>query len=487
MEKDLKLHLSCEKHPGYECNTFCHNCKALLCLECAFDHTTLYAEHKTSSMQELTISTIKKLESVSQKTGSIDAVQQEIKEIDLNLSSKMDHAKETAKKIKSKILAAIDGFIDTQLGQIVDISKESATVKDELNVKAAMNISASENVLKTKKLYVEKKYDELVYLFLAVSAQKEDAQEEVKGIEIMKQNVNSLQILTYDSIGNNIEIGLNSLFNSIQFVVKGCTICKSKDQNLKFCSICQRMLCSNCLKKQCKNCNKMLCKECIRNCKKCGQELKCKNCLNMTCLKCNDKIECEKCDLGCQKCTKCIKCLEKCSKCNLEICKTCHPEKCSLKYQWANGSDIINRSEISNKTITTSQPLPKNGFKVDLEITNCENCGWSIGIMSKYCDGKETIPGWINKPNCENYGIAPCNCHHVKNVNGTGQTPYGNPVVNGNISLILDKNRNFIIEINGVSQGTIKDNVPLLDFYLAAGCSSSLTTGQIKIISVIPY
>ncbi len=140
--------------------------------------------------------------------------------------------------------------------------------------------------------------------------------------------------------------------------------------------------------------------------------------------------------------------------------------------------------------------MPKT-FKATLRVKNFkqkkgerDRC-WSIGITENKLDGtdefgkgdrKNYVIGWASKLPWKEYGWAPCNCRAI-GINGKTKNSkkYGETVTNGDIELVLDKDRNLIGKIDGESQGIIT-KIPEGEYYLAFGADKG--KGEINIVPV---
>jgi len=486
MEEEKKqLNNQCIKHPDNEYTFYCLTCQQMLCIDCGLDHDQ-FPDHKTLTMPEITKMLIKDQESISQKLGSADAANQQLKEIQSNLESKIAKSVQTAKQIHEKINKAVDLYIKTQLSVATEMAAECNSLKEQTNAKIKAINEASENISMTKKLLANHKYDELVKLFANFSKQNKNQNPPENGIEMLSQKIGTFHVENFEAIAANLDNALEKFCGSIKFVYKGCGICKENIKLENKCIQCKMIICNSCIDSRCEKCNLPLCKKCVKNCVKCNKKLACQNCIIEKCVKCDKFIECRKCDLGCEKCKKCVHCLEKCLKCNRKICKKCHSEKCEGKYMWVNGSDTIERKLLNSKMISTDKILPNNGFEVELNVENCDNSCYVIGITEKSYDGKSnngaTYPGWKQGLTWKEYGWAACSCS-CKSDNGNSGGGFGKQVINGIIKLILDNSRNLSIKIDGVSQGILFSDIPKVDFYLTIGNGGG-NNGKIKILSV---
>eukprot|EP01022_Parablepharisma_sp_SALTPOND_P021366 TRINITY_DN4171_c0_g1_i1.p1 TRINITY_DN4171_c0_g1~~TRINITY_DN4171_c0_g1_i1.p1 ORF type:complete len:535 (+),score=30.95 TRINITY_DN4171_c0_g1_i1:123-1607(+) len=490
MEK--KYSPTCEKHSGSENTTLCRTCDCLLCFECTMDHYTAYPDHMTISLTDFAISTIKFLEKDKAKYGSCDALQQEFSAINASLSNKISAAKVCASKFHACVEAALDGYIKSQLALASQLTAHAEKLNDKITTISRHADSIVKNIALVKKLCSERKLSELINLHETVSKpQAEPVSLEAEN-EAFAKEVAQIQVESFEKFQEELSAQISATFAKFAFVHQGCSMCKKpipKGIEVKNCAVHGLIICSEC-EAVCETCHKCVCKGCLqKGCdKKCDSSTRCKNCM-VRCSKCKMVVNCEKCELICQKCNICKKCSIICGKCEQKVCEQCH-KNCPGKYTWYNKSDTFIKNKGKTMFISTNTKLPK-AFKAVIQVTNCEECDWSIGITGKKFSGvddqynklrNDTVVGNVPRLERKEYGWAACKCSTTA-LNGETYNKYGKPVPNGNMTLILDKTRNLSGEIDDVAQGIIATNIPDGDYYLSFGGNSG-ASGQVKIISI---
>lgn len=210
----------------------------------------------------------------------------------------------------------------------------------------------------------------------------------------------------------------------------------------------------------CDLCKQQVCSQCIFPCIEC-KKLICKTCDPKYCIKCQKHL-CKICSKECYNCKK-IKCL----KCNC----------CMLKYHWMDGSfchtvkqdAVMSTKEalpqcckITLKLLTDNLPT-HSSVGITSKQYNCANRTYEIGASSESVEC-----GW-HWSSCggSSFGI---NGPHNNGSFGTG-----NFVIKAGdiVEIILSKERNFEVKVNGVCKGIACTNLGTTHYYLAIGTSTS--------------
>ncbi len=485
---------SCKKHPSNEIASFCRKCNRFMCLECILDHDVSFADHKSTTMPELAVAAIKALDKETSQRGSFDAFQQEFISLDSKLSEKIRATKECAEQIQTVVIRALNEYIAAQLSAAEAAGREFDRVKERVACTAQRLEQIPKDAIMIKQLYTQKDFPGLLALHDRIM---ETARPVPVSLEEEKtsfaQKLGWMQVLDFGNVKAKIQAEVASALAKFQILCECCSACKKEEKGMvmkKACAMHKINICPEC-EAACGKCKVCVCKKCLVSvaCAKCGvnEDTMCDRCIQR-CEKCEKLIKCVSCDAVCKKCSNvCCGCAKTCKICMRKMCEKCHVN--CKRYVWYDESEVCDRSKRDSVLISTKLPLP-NAFRAELEVKNCTGSCWSIGIAGKQFDGFNGMPngtrsncllGWVQGLAWQEYGWAACSCS-VKNTNGTTINSYANQIVTGKLALTLDKERNLIGEIDGLSQGVMYTGVPKGEYYLTF--SSTRSNGEIKILSV---
>eukprot|EP01022_Parablepharisma_sp_SALTPOND_P017172 TRINITY_DN2690_c0_g1_i1.p1 TRINITY_DN2690_c0_g1~~TRINITY_DN2690_c0_g1_i1.p1 ORF type:complete len:769 (-),score=70.14 TRINITY_DN2690_c0_g1_i1:1633-3939(-) len=452
----------CEKHPSSEVTHYCYICDQLFCFDCCLNHHSKYPDHNASCLQDIVLTTVTKLEERKK-----DNSYKELKDFRESLAQKLIAIGDIIENMKLEFIDMLNSVATTQKSIIEQAIKDCKTLTPAQNSPIGNKSSKySDTISVVKQLYADKDFHELVRLYRNLSVEAHDS-------TFCKLPV--IQLEDPAKLQAKFSTDLKVLLTSLHFVTRGCTLCSkaATDILVQPCTFCQAQVCNACGQK-CEKCVEFVCKSCME-----------------TCSKCMKVIGCPKCNLnfGCAKCKVCKNCMKPCFRCGRTVCMKCHI-RCGVKYVWCNGSDKQDRSKSEHTLISSLQPLP-TFFRAELSVTGfAARMCWTIGISSKKFDGtdeyklgKRSNPmlGCVMGMQWKEYGWGPCSCTS-KCANGIYTGNYGKAVENGRLVIMLDKNRNLLGEIDGVSQGVIEEGVPEEEYYLTF--SAKQASGEIRIVSV---
>jgi len=392
----------CQAHPKLENDSYCSQCKTLLCIMCNLAHKKSHSDHQIEALTNIIVNISSEIEKLDPTIIAADLVQAETSGVEEKLKIKLFELTKVTETIKTMIMKCVDDWAKPQLDKIVKELEECEEIKNQMKIATEFSQKREKMLESIPELYADRKFAEIIQMKEQVQDIKTNL-EKSKGAKekviILQEKAKKLRIAfvkeAMEDLNSRVSKLLNPfvLFSYADICAKCCVEMKDANEIHK-CSVCMSnevVFCKNCIIK-CDICDKDCCKKCIKLCEKCNS--------NSICLKCKD-----------------------------EICKNCNYFGGSIM----NMSDWKKLSELYGSKIEVISLLFKasrDGFNAKAFHDKCDNKGPTITVVKSsydkifggYADVSwDTRNNWVNSPRNFVFSISQNKIFRERNNHGSSQ------------------------------------------------------------------
>jgi len=288
----------CKNHPKLENDSYCVNCKSLLCVMCALSHKKAHSDHDIDSMPNIMMKITSEIDQLDPTIVSADLVQAEMIGEEEQLKIKLFELTKVTENVKAMVVKCIDNWAKSQIDKIVKDLDECASIKSQMKLATEFSQKREKMLELIPELYAEKKFDEIIRMKESVREIKESL-EKSKGakekVKIIQEKNKKLRNTFNKESMERLSMELTKILNQFMLfsyadVCSKCNFELKQVTEINKCENCLKseiIFCKNCILK-CKNCGKNCCQKCVKLCAKCNK--------NRICVKCKDEI-CKECDI----------------------------------------------------------------------------------------------------------------------------------------------------------------------------------------------